>query len=177
MVPAVAQHVTAATRSFGLPEEVAEDPAMHVRIRQEPGDITLAEQLDHLPSSNGVRRQPGSRTAAAHSSRLAEYAQQSTHRSVVQGQLRGDRRGGLSVEECGPRASNGSDKPYLRRGLECIEDSSPRTIESGRRIAMTLCPIAITAGCKKCPAFSFCPLKTVIGDQVQGRENRNVRKG
>ena len=29
---------------------------------------------------------------------------------------------------------------------------------------MTLCPIALAAGCKKCPAFSFCPLKTVIGD-------------
>jgi hypothetical protein len=29
---------------------------------------------------------------------------------------------------------------------------------------MTLCPIAIVAGCKKCPAFSMCPLKTVIGD-------------
>lgn len=29
---------------------------------------------------------------------------------------------------------------------------------------MTLCPIAIAASCKKCPAFSFCPLKTVIGD-------------
>ena len=29
---------------------------------------------------------------------------------------------------------------------------------------MTLCPIAIAAGCKKCPAFSICPLKTVIGD-------------
>ena len=29
---------------------------------------------------------------------------------------------------------------------------------------MTLCPIAIIAGCKKCPAFSVCPLKTVIGD-------------
>ncbi len=30
---------------------------------------------------------------------------------------------------------------------------------------MTLCPIAIVAGCKKCPAFSVCPLKEVIGDQ------------
>jgi hypothetical protein len=30
---------------------------------------------------------------------------------------------------------------------------------------MTLCPIAFVAGCKKCPAFSVCPLKTVIGDQ------------
>jgi len=29
---------------------------------------------------------------------------------------------------------------------------------------MTLCPIAIVAGCKKCPAYSVCPLKTVIGD-------------
>jgi len=29
---------------------------------------------------------------------------------------------------------------------------------------MTLCPIAIVAGCRKCPAFSVCPLKTVIGD-------------
>ena len=29
---------------------------------------------------------------------------------------------------------------------------------------MTLCPIALVAGCKKCPAFSVCPLKTVIGD-------------
>jgi hypothetical protein len=29
---------------------------------------------------------------------------------------------------------------------------------------MTLCPIALVAGCKKCPAFSVCPLKGVIGD-------------
>ncbi len=29
---------------------------------------------------------------------------------------------------------------------------------------MTLCPIAIVAGCQKCPAVGFCPLKTVIGD-------------
>jgi hypothetical protein len=29
---------------------------------------------------------------------------------------------------------------------------------------MTICPIAIVAGCKKCPAFAFCPLKTIIGD-------------
>lgn len=29
---------------------------------------------------------------------------------------------------------------------------------------MTLCPIAIVAGCKKCPAFGVCPLKGVIGD-------------
>ena len=29
---------------------------------------------------------------------------------------------------------------------------------------MTLCPIAIVAGCRKCPAFKACPLKGVIGD-------------
>ena len=29
---------------------------------------------------------------------------------------------------------------------------------------MTLCPIAVVAGCQKCPAFSICPLKSVIGD-------------
>ncbi len=29
---------------------------------------------------------------------------------------------------------------------------------------MTLCPIAIAVTCKKCPAFSVCPLKGVIGD-------------
>ena len=30
---------------------------------------------------------------------------------------------------------------------------------------MTLCPIAAAVGCKACPMFSFCPLKTVIGDE------------
>jgi hypothetical protein len=29
---------------------------------------------------------------------------------------------------------------------------------------MTLCPIAIVAGCQKCPAFRICPLKGVLGD-------------
>ena len=29
---------------------------------------------------------------------------------------------------------------------------------------MTLCPIALVAGCAKCPGVSVCPLKTVIGD-------------
>jgi len=30
--------------------------------------------------------------------------------------------------------------------------------------AMTLCPIAVLASCAQCPAVSFCPLKTVLGD-------------
>lgn len=29
---------------------------------------------------------------------------------------------------------------------------------------MTVCPIAIVAGCEKCPAFKVCPLKTVLGN-------------
>ena len=30
---------------------------------------------------------------------------------------------------------------------------------------MTICPIALAVGCEKCPAFNFCPLTTVLGDQ------------
>jgi hypothetical protein len=30
---------------------------------------------------------------------------------------------------------------------------------------MTLCPVAVVAGCRKCPAFGICPLKGIIGDQ------------
>ncbi len=29
---------------------------------------------------------------------------------------------------------------------------------------MTLCPVAIAIGCRKCPVFNVCPLKGVIGD-------------
>ena len=32
---------------------------------------------------------------------------------------------------------------------------------------MTICPIAIAVGCKKCPAFKFCPLTPVLGDQQE----------
>jgi hypothetical protein len=35
---------------------------------------------------------------------------------------------------------------------------------------MTLCPIAIAVGCKKCPAFSVCPLKATLGDQPKADE-------
>ena len=31
--------------------------------------------------------------------------------------------------------------------------------------AMTICPIALVVGCKKCPAFAFCPLTNLLGDQ------------
>ena len=29
---------------------------------------------------------------------------------------------------------------------------------------MTLCPVAIAVGCKKCPLFKVCPAKEIIGD-------------
>ena len=29
---------------------------------------------------------------------------------------------------------------------------------------MTLCPIALVAGCRRCPIVALCPLKGVIGD-------------
>ena len=32
------------------------------------------------------------------------------------------------------------------------------------RIEMTLCPIAIAIGCKKCPVFKICLVKGIIGD-------------
>ena len=30
---------------------------------------------------------------------------------------------------------------------------------------MVICPVAIAVGCKKCPVFNVCPVKSVIGDQ------------
>jgi len=35
---------------------------------------------------------------------------------------------------------------------------------------MTLCPIALAAGCKKCAIVSVCPLKRVIGDYRKDEE-------
>lgn len=39
---------------------------------------------------------------------------------------------------------------------------------------MTLCPIAIVAGCKKCPIVSVCPLKGVIGDYKKPEEPQST---
>lgn len=30
---------------------------------------------------------------------------------------------------------------------------------------MTICPVALAVGCKKCPVFAICPAKGIIGDQ------------
>jgi hypothetical protein len=42
---------------------------------------------------------------------------------------------------------------------------------------MTVCPIAIVAGCAKCPAFKVCPLKTVLGDQPKPGNPPAASKG
>ena len=44
---------------------------------------------------------------------------------------------------------------------------------------MTLCPVAIAVGCKKCPVFGICPLKSVIGDykpEARGKTEQQSRK-
>jgi hypothetical protein len=43
---------------------------------------------------------------------------------------------------------------------------------------MTLCPIAIAVGCKKCPIFAVCPVKSIIGDYKPGvPEDEKLHKG
>lgn len=40
---------------------------------------------------------------------------------------------------------------------------------------MTVCPIAIVAGCKSCPVVSVCPLKSTLGDYT--KENPTDQSG
>ncbi len=41
---------------------------------------------------------------------------------------------------------------------------------------MTLCPIALAVGCKSCPAFKVCPLRSVIGDYKKPDETPQAGK-
>jgi len=41
---------------------------------------------------------------------------------------------------------------------------------------MTVCPIAIVTGCKKCLAFRVCPFKTVLGDYRPEAEKKAKNK-
>jgi len=41
---------------------------------------------------------------------------------------------------------------------------------------MTLCPIAVVAGCEKCPAFKICPLKAVIGSPPKAETGKAPQK-
>lgn len=42
---------------------------------------------------------------------------------------------------------------------------------------MTLCPVALAVGCRKCPVFGVCPLKGVIGDYKPGAADQAPKGG
>jgi len=46
-----------------------------------------------------------------------------------------------------------------------------------QEIAMTLCPGALTIGCRKCPIFKVCPAKGVIGDYRPDQDPPAKRDG
>ena len=50
------------------------------------------------------------------------------------------------------------------------------SIKINKGIQMTLCPVAIAVGCKKCPAFSVCPLKSVIGDSPKAEDETSQKQ-
>jgi len=42
---------------------------------------------------------------------------------------------------------------------------------------MTICPVAIAVGCKKCPVFKVCPAKSTLGDYQPGSETPDRKPG
>lgn len=42
---------------------------------------------------------------------------------------------------------------------------------------MIVCPVALAVGCKKCPVFSICPVKSVIGDYHPGDDKAAANMG
>lgn len=38
---------------------------------------------------------------------------------------------------------------------------------------MTLCPVAIAVGCKKCPVFKVCPAKSTLGDYTPSEQTKS----
>jgi len=43
---------------------------------------------------------------------------------------------------------------------------------------MVLCPVALAVGCKKCPVFAICPVKSIIGDYKpeDDKDDTNARE-
>ena len=37
---------------------------------------------------------------------------------------------------------------------------------------MTICPVAIAVGCRRCPIFKVCPAKGVIGDYKKEEDKK-----
>ena len=42
---------------------------------------------------------------------------------------------------------------------------------------MTLCPVALAVGCKKCPVFKICPAKTTLGDYRPEGQSSSSKTG
>jgi hypothetical protein len=57
---------------------------------------------------------------------------------------------------------------------ERIERVPPKP--NKEELTMILCPIALVVGCKKCPAFTVCPLKEVIGDYKKPDETQTKQR-
>lgn len=41
---------------------------------------------------------------------------------------------------------------------------------------MTLCPVAIAVGCRKCPVFAICPATRILGDQKRPDTDANPQQ-
>ena len=41
---------------------------------------------------------------------------------------------------------------------------------------MTLCPVALAIGCRKCPIVGMCPVKSLIGDYKPEKAARSARR-
>jgi hypothetical protein len=41
---------------------------------------------------------------------------------------------------------------------------------------MKICPVAIAVGCRKCPVFSVCPAKGIIGDYKPESKSEEKKK-
>ena len=42
---------------------------------------------------------------------------------------------------------------------------------------MVLCPVALAVGCRKCPIFGVCPVKSVIGDYKPEDDAKEKKAG
>jgi hypothetical protein len=43
---------------------------------------------------------------------------------------------------------------------------------------MTVCPVAIAVGCRKCPVFKVCPAKSTLGDfQADEKPDARAKSG
>jgi hypothetical protein len=42
---------------------------------------------------------------------------------------------------------------------------------------MTICPVALAVGCKRCPVFKVCPVKSTLGDYRPESGSSSARPG